>query len=249
MKTMPNDLLIARLQSHLALDESERNGLAGLPCQMRSMPGRNLALAGKLSENHVHMIIEGYACRYRDLADGRRQILSLLMPGDVIDLRQFVLGGMQPAVATLSVATLAAIPNASLFRLLEDHPRITTALWSTTLVEESISREWLVSIGKRSAIERMAHLLCETFLRLAAVGRTEGARFPLPLTQSELADALGLSTVHVNRTLQELRKSGQIAFQAGTVEIFDFNALAAQAMFSPDYLHLREMPLIGAVPA
>lgn len=243
------DLLVARLESHLPLDATERGGLLALPTQLRHLPGRSTALAGKLAENHVHVLEEGFACRYRDLPDGRRQILSLLVPGDIIDLRHFILGGVQPALAALSPVTVRAIPNANLFKLLESSPRTTRALWSTTLVEESISREWLVSIGKRSAIERVAHLLCEIYLRLAAVGRTDGARFPLPLTQSELADVLGLSTVHVNRTLQELRKSRLIAFQSGTVEIFSFDALADLALFSASYLHLREMNLPRPQPA
>lgn len=234
------DLLVARLESHHPLDQAERSGLLALPAQLRHISGRSAALAGKLVDNHVHVLENGFACRYRDLSDGRRQILSLLVPGDILDLRQFVLGGAQPVLIALSPLAVRAIPNASLFKLLESSPRITRALWSTTLVEESICREWLVSIGKRSAIERVAHLLCEIFLRLAAVSRTDGSRFPLPLTQSELADVLGLSTVHVNRTLQELRKSGLIAFQSGTVELFDFDALADLALFSPGYLHLRE---------
>lgn len=237
-----NDLLIARLQSHVALSDAERQGLAALPSQLRAVTARNQTLAGRFTDGHVHMIADGFACRYRDLPDGRRQILSLLLPGDLIDLRNFVLGGLQPAVATISPVSVLAIPNANLFRLLEEHPKITTALWSTTLVEESISREWLVSIGKRSAIERMAHLLCEIYLRMGAVGRNQGKQFPLPLTQSELADVLGLSTVHVNRTLQELRRTEQIAFQSGAVEIFDFDALAEQGIFSPGYLHLRQVP-------
>lgn len=239
MRSQPTELLTARLESHIALGEAETRALGALSGQLRTIPNRNVTLAGKLADGHVHMIAEGFACRYRDLNDGRRQILSLLLPGDIIDLRQFVLGGAQPAVVTLSPISLLSVANANLFAMLEHHPRVTTALWSTTLAEESISREWLVSIGKRSAIERMSHLLCETYLRLKAVGRTEAMRFPLPLTQSELADALGLSTVHVNRTLQELRKSGQIAFQAGTVEIFDFSSLAKLALFSPSYLHQR----------
>lgn len=242
-------LLVARLDSHIALEQAERNGLLALPAQLRNIQGRSASLAGKLAENHVHVLEEGFACRYRDLSDGRRQILSLLIPGDVIDLRQFVLGGTQPPVAALSPLSVRAIPNASLFKLLETSPRTTRALWSTTLVEESIAREWLVSIGKRSAIERVAHLLCEIYLRLAAVGRTDGPRFPLPLTQSELADVLGLSTVHVNRTLQELRKSRLIAFQSGTVELFDFDALAELALFTPTYLHLRDPRRPEAVPA
>lgn len=233
------ELLVARLQSHVPLDPADRTGLLGLPAHMHRLPGRNADLAGTLSSDHIHVIVDGFACRYRDLPDGRRQIISLLIPGDLIDLRRFVLGGQMSPLAALSPLGIVAIPDASLFALLETAPRITRALWSTTLIEESISREWLVSIGKRSAIERVAHLFCETYLRLAAVGHNDGYRFPLPLTQSELADALGLSTVHVNRTLQELRRLNLIAFHSGTVELFDFDALAQLGQFSAQYLHLR----------
>ena len=243
------ELLVARLESHMSLEPADRAGLLALPAQLRQFSTRNATLAAKLLDNHVHVIDDGFACRYRDLPDGRRQILSILVPGDVIDLRQFVLGGAQPLMAALSPLSMNAIPNGSLLKLLETSPRATRALWSTTLVEESISREWLVSIGKRSALERVAHLLCEIYLRLAAVGRNTGSRFPLPLTQSELADVLGLSTVHVNRTLQELRKSGLITFQSGMVELFDFDALATLGLFSPGYLHLRDPGKIKPVPA
>ncbi len=243
------ELFVARLESHMSLDPADRAGLMALPAQLRQFSGRNSSLSGKLTENHVHVLEDGFACRYRDLPDGRRQILSLLIPGDIIDLRQFVLGGAQPQLAALSPLSMSAIPNTNLLKLLETSPRATRALWSTTLVEESICREWLVSIGKRSALERVAHLLCEIYLRLAAVGRIEGPRFSLPLTQSELADVLGLSTVHVNRTLQELRKSELIAFQSGIVEMFDFDTLARLGLFSPSYLHLRRPSKPGSVPA
>ncbi|MAN76283.1 Crp/Fnr family transcriptional regulator [Pelagibacterium flavum] len=243
------ELLLARLESHMPLEPADRAGLLALPAQSRQFSARSSTLTGKLIDNHVHVIDEGFACRYRDLPDGRRQILSILVPGDIIDLRQFVLGGTQPLLAALSPLSMSAIPNEKLLKLLETSPRATRALWSTTLVEESISREWLVSIGKRSALERVAHLLCEVYLRLAAVARTTGPRFPLPLTQSELADVLGLSTVHVNRTLQELRKSGLITFQSGMVELFDFDALATLGLFSPGYLHLRDPGKIKPVPA
>jgi CRP-like cAMP-binding protein len=233
------ELLVARLESHMPLEPADRAGFLALPARLRKFSARNSTLAGKLHDNHVHVIEDGFACRYRDLPDGRRQIISILVPGDVVDLRQFVLGGAQPFLATLSPLSITAIPNDNLLKLLETSPRATRALWSTTLVEESISREWLVSIGKRSALERVAHLLCEIYHRLAAVGRTSERRFPLPLTQGELADVLGLSTVHVNRTLQQLRKSGLIAFQSGMVELFDFDALATLGLFSPGYLHLR----------
>ncbi len=235
-----SERLIARLDSLMALNDTERRGMRALPIQFRKVSGRNTLLADKLIDDHIHIIDEGYACRFRDLPDGRRQILSLLVPGDVIGLRGFVLGGLHPSITSLSALTLQAVPNVSLFSLLESHPKITRALWSTTLVDESISREWLVSIGKRSAVERVAHLLCELYLRLQAVALTDDNRFALPLTQTELADALGLSTVHVNRTLQDLRRNGFITFQSGTLEIHKFNDLAALGMFSANYLHIRD---------
>jgi CRP-like cAMP-binding protein len=131
----------------------------------------------------------------------------------------------------------------ALLEAIARHPRLGHALCWLALQEEMIAREWLVNVGQRTAIERLAHLLCEIFTRMELVGLTDGGRCELPLTQVDLADTLALSTVHVNRTLQELRRQGLVSLSSGLLEIHDFAALQSAAMFAPDYLHPgRERP-------
>lgn len=233
-------LLAKKLESHVMLNEPEIRALKSLPVQTRSLPPREEVPA---SGDTVRVIEDGMACRFSHLADGRRQILGFLVPGDVLDLRRFVFDG-PPAhpVTALSPLKLGAIPTEALLSAIEAYPKLTRALWSATLAEESICQEWLVSVGQRSAIERMAHLLCELAVRISAVGRAMGPSYPLPVTQTELADTLGLSTVHVNRTLQKLRQNGLISLQSGVVSILDFKKLANLGLFSPGYLCLRHLP-------
>ncbi|KMO12067.1 Crp/Fnr family transcriptional regulator [Methylobacterium platani] len=186
----------------------------------------------------VNLILGGWVCRYKQLADGSRQIMSFLLPGDLCDLNIFLLRRMDHALATLTPVTVAKISRDLLQQMLNADPRLTRALWWEVLVTAAIHREWLVNIGRRTARERVAHLLCEIYFRQEAVGRVRDARCELPITQVELADALGLSAVHVNRTLRELRVAGLIDWRDKTLAIPDPAALAAVARFDPDYLHL-----------
>ncbi|BCM85787.1 Crp/Fnr family transcriptional regulator [Methylobacterium indicum] len=186
----------------------------------------------------VNLILAGWVCRYKQLADGSRQIMSFLLPGDLCDLNIFLLRRMDHALGTLTPVTVAKISRDLLDRMLNADPRLTRALWWEVLVTAAIHREWLVNIGRRSALERLAHLLCEIFLRQRAVGRAQDGRCELPITQVELADALGLSAVHVNRTLRELRQAGLIDWRDKSLVLPDLDALTALARFDPDYLHL-----------
>ena len=186
----------------------------------------------------VNLILGGWVCRYKQLADGGRQIMSFLMPGDLCDLNIFLLRRMDHALGTLTPVAVAKISRDLLQTMLNADPRLTRALWWEVLVTAAIHREWLVNIGRRTALERVAHLLCEVYFRQAAVGRAKDGRCELPITQVELADALGLSAVHVNRTLRELRLSGLIDWRDKVLVIPDIDALTRTARFSPDYLHL-----------
>ncbi len=186
----------------------------------------------------VHVMLEGWACRYRILPDGRRQIMGHLVPGDICDLRMFILKQMDHTVSTISAARVAEVPSDTLLALTDAFPRISRALWWVSLVEEAISREWIVNNSQREAGERLAHLFCEIFLRLRAVGLTNGQSCDVPLTQAELAETTGLSTVHVNRTLQDLRAAGLIILKGKHLTIPDLAALKAAALFNPNYLHL-----------
>ncbi len=172
--------------------------------------------------------------------------MALLVPGDLCDLHAAILGAMDHGIATLSPCTVAAIPRATVEDLTTNHPRINRALWWSTLVDEATLREWLVNMGQRPADRQLAHLLCELRVRLDTVGLVaEGGSYELPLTQEELADVLGLSPVHVNRVLQQLRGDGLIATRGKTLTIRDVARLEAFAGFDPNYLHLMPGPGSG----
>lgn len=184
----------------------------------------------------AHVLLDGYTYRYRLLNDGRRQITALLVPGDVCDLEAVMRGRADYGVATLTRCTLGEIPAEMVADPTRLGPEMSQALWRRLLRDEAVSREWLVSVGRRSALERVAHILCELRVRLEAVGLANGPELEVGFTQLELADVLGLSAVHINRTLQELRRTGLIQLSGGTLSILDVPVLEAVAGFDPTYL-------------
>jgi CRP-like cAMP-binding protein len=229
--------LLQRLASLAPLSAEESRALesAAGPARLHRAH-EDLAREGE-SPAHVGLLVSGFAYRCRVLPDGRRQIVSYLIPGDLCDARHLLLPVATHTVCTLSAVNVAPFGRETLLGLIERYPRIGQALCCLALVEELIAREWLVNVGQRTAIERLAHLLCEIFTRMQAVGLADRGRCELPLTQVELADSLALSTVHVNRTLQELRRQGLVSLSGGMLEIHDFEALQAIALFTPNYLH------------
>ena len=201
-------------------------------------PRRDLIREGD-SPRSVYLILEGWACRYKTLPDGRRQIVAFLIPGDIFDLNIYILKEMDHSIAAVTALKVVEMGREDVESVLRDHPRVTQALWWDGLVEASIQREWTLNVGQRTALERVSHLLCEMFLRLQVVGMTDGNSCDFPLTQVDLADATGLTAVHVNRTLQELRKQGLIELQSRTLTIPDMNALQDAGLFNRNYLHLE----------
>ena len=173
------------------------------------------------------------------LADGKRQIMAYLVPGDFCDLHVFILKEMDHSIATLSRCSVVKIPRQRILELTE-RPAIARAFWWAALVDEATLREWLVNIGARPAEQRVAHLLCELLVRLRVVGLADGGRYELPLTQKELGDTTGLSNVHVNRVLRRLRGEGLITFKDKHLVILDVERLKAFSGFTPNYLHLAE---------
>ena len=188
----------------------------------------------------VNLILGGWVCRYKQLADGGRQIMSFLMPGDLCDLNIFILKEMDHNVGAITAVTAAELGRDALERLTEEHPRITQALWWNELVTVAVQREWTLNVGQRSAYERIAHLMCEMFLRLRTVGLTRDESCDFPITQTDIGDATGLTSVHVNRTLKELRGEGLIELKGRRLTILDFPALRRAAMFNDNYLHLDQ---------
>ena len=188
--------------------------------------------------NKVHVLVAGIACRYKLVEGGRRQIVSFLVPGDVCDIIGGLRGTMDHSVLCLSDAKVAVIAKDALRDLLDDHPKVMLALLRLSLLEESISREWLANMGRRSPDKRIAHLLCEMLARLETVGLADENRFAFPITQADLGDTVGLSTVHVNRTLQDLKEQKLIATKRGLFEVVDLARLRRFCDFDSGYLAL-----------
>jgi len=216
-------------------DLDHLNHLASFPSRMRS--GRDIIREGERPEN-VILLLTGWAYRYKVLADGRRQIVAHLLPGDLCDTHVFILGRMDHSIGLLSDATVAAISRETIIEVTERAPTIARALWWSTLVDEAVLRHWLINIGQRDAYDRTAHLFCELWERAAQVGLVNGNAFDLPLTQEQLGDSLGLTAVHTNRVLQRMRGEGLITFQGKRLAILDMEGMRGAAAFDPSYLHL-----------
>ncbi|GJE34081.1 hypothetical protein LDDCCGHA_4285 [Methylobacterium oxalidis] len=231
--------LIRKLEQFTRLSASNRQAVVNTATQkVRFLGAHQDIISEGDAPEHVNLILEGWAYRYKQLEDGRRQIISFFLPGDLCDPHVFVLREMDHAIGTITPVRLAEIHRDQMLRLTDEHPRITQALWWETLVTAAIQREWTVNLGQRTGLERIGHLLCELFIRLRGVGLTEGDSCLLPVTQVELGDATGLSNVHVNRVLQELRASGLIVLRGKRLSIPDLRALQAVAQFNVNYLHL-----------
>ena len=228
--------LALRLERYAPLRTEDKQALENEASSIRRfMPSDNLARQGAPVER-IFVIVEGFACRYKLLSDGRRQIIAYMLPGDLCDTRTFSLPFMDHSIVALSNVQAIAL-TAEAAQRLESLPGLAQVLARSSLVHHSIAREWLVSIGHRTAFERLSHLLCELFERLHAVGLVHGYACEIPLTQTEIADTLGLSAVHVNRTLMELRRAGLVSFQSKQLVIHDYPKLKNAAGFDPRYLY------------
>jgi CRP-like cAMP-binding protein len=187
----------------------------------------------------VQLVVAGWACRYKQLEDGRRQVVSFFLPGDICDLNVFILREMDHSIGSITDVAIADLSRDFFEEISAGYPRIVTALWWESLVDAAIQREWTLNLGQRTALERMAHLLCEMFFRLRLAGLTNGDSCDFPLTQADLADASGLSKVHVNRTLQELRSANLIVLKGRTLVVPDLRRLMDAGLFNANYLHME----------
>src|ERR1700712_705904 len=211
--------LIRKLAVAGRLSANDRATLERVSLSTRQIGARqDLTVEGDRPES-VHLVLDGFACRYKVLRDGRRHIMALMVPGDFCDLHVAVLGEMDHSIATMSPCTMVEIPRATILDLTENHPRIARALWWATLVDEAILREWLVNIALREASERLSHFFCELLMRLRTVGAADEDAYAFPLTQVDLADLLGLTSVHVNRTIKWLRAEGLIVLKHRRLQI------------------------------
>jgi CRP-like cAMP-binding protein len=235
--------LLAKLTLWSELTPDEESDLARSFGEPRRAAAGDEIVAHGSTPTVSTLVLEGFAARVTLLPEGGRQITALHIPGDFVDLHSLLLTPMDHSVVTLSPCTLTAVPHRRLRALAEAHPRLGRLLWLNTLVDGAIHRQWLAAMGRMAAAGHLAHLLCEQFLRLQAVGLTRDQTFPFPLTQVALADVLGLSSVHVNRTVQELRSDKVVSWTGGEIEILDWERLVRIAEFDPTYLYLRKMPV------
>lgn len=189
-----------------------------------------------------NILLDGLLCRYKDLGNGERQITQLHVPGDFVDLHSFSLKRLDHNIMTLVPSRIALVPHERLLLITEHYPHLARLLWFMTTLDAAIHREWQLSLGRRTAMARIAHLMCELQARLAIVGLTDGDRYRLPITQVDLAECLGLTSIHVNRTLLDLRTRGLAMFREKVVTIEDHAALCRLAEFNPDYLYIEKRP-------
>jgi CRP-like cAMP-binding protein len=229
-------LLASRLQRLADLSDGEVRALSEAATVTRvHEPNEMICEEGALS-SHLHILVSGLCHRHKPLPDGSRQITAILLPGDILDLSGFACGRLDHSVAALTRAHTMLLPAAQLRSLIERYPRLGQALWADMARELAIAEQWMVGLGRRTSYSRMAHLLCELYARLELVGIARDHRCALPFTQAELADALGLSCVHLNRTLQQLRHDDLISLKNGHLVIKDWQGLVAAGGFSPIYL-------------
>jgi CRP-like cAMP-binding protein len=233
-------LLIRKLNALGGLSPAEEDALLRIIGPRRAVnAGADLVEDGS-SPAFSTVLLEGFACRYKLLREGRRQILAFQIPGDVVDIYSYVVAKMDHGVSALTRCIVAPIAHKEIRNTLERFPNLAHLLWRDSLVDGSIVRTWLTGIGRRTAASRTAHLLCELHHRLKAVGLVTEAKFQLPVTQGDIADALGLSAVHVNRTLQKLRTQKLISMIGQSVTIIDGSGLGSVAGFDATYLHFRK---------
>ncbi|MBR0783113.1 Crp/Fnr family transcriptional regulator [Bradyrhizobium iriomotense] len=206
---------------------------------LRAGPGEDLIAEGDPVDS-VRLVLSGWLFRHKTLEDGRRQIVNFILPGETCDAHAYLLSTMDHSITTATPVAYAEIKRARFEQLMVANRTLAEAFMCETLLNSAIQREWVINLGRRAAFERVAHLFCEIFERLRPVGLVDGNSCALPVTQTDLADATGLSVVHLNRTIQELRASGLIVLKDRTLTIGDLDALKNAAMYSPNYLRLYQ---------
>lgn len=231
--------LSRKLKNFVPLTTADRDMLAEVLEPSRMVEPRADIVEEGEAPRGVNVVMSGWACRYRQFEDGRRQIISILLPGDCCDPHIFLLDRRDHAIGALTPVAIARISGTAMIEMKSRNPALDLAFHREEMASAAIQREWTVSLGRRSGVERLAHLFCELHARLAAVGLADGTSCPMPLTQPDLADALGQTTVHINRTLQDVRAARLLSLKSRRLTLLDPEGLRRLAKFDPSYLHLR----------
>jgi CRP-like cAMP-binding protein len=248
---MPNDQpaperstlepLVRKLEYRIKLHPDDRAAILALPHVVRMMEQNHYLVREFDRATHSCVMLSGYSIRHKIVAGGARQIVSIHMKGELVDLQNSLLGVADHSVQMLTSGKVAMIPIDAMHRLIAERIGVARAMWTDTLVDGSIFREWIANVGRRDARTRIAHVLCEFALRLKLAGLGEQTNYEMPMTQEQLADATGLTAVHVNRTLKSLEADGLIErVHPRAITIGDWRKLADTGDFNSGYLHLRE---------
>ena len=241
---MPDAMLssnpaVRRFRSFARLSDVERVLLEEVSRPTRKLEARNALIQEGDHLSGAFVVLEGLACRYKQRGSGRRQIMALLIPGDMVAFDTSLQSRMDHSIETLSACHIAWVMPEMVSRLYQ-HPGLARGLRMSAWVNETTLHAWLMNLGARTALERLAHLFCELYIRHYVVGQTQGQSYDLPLTQADLADITGLSHVHLNRSLQELRHRELIDLRNRRVTIRDWQGLKALAEFEGTYLYMEE---------
>jgi CRP-like cAMP-binding protein len=231
--------LIRKLESVFRLSGPERTAIDNLPMQVANLRADQDIVREGDRPSRCFVVLEGFVCAFKVTAEGKRQILAFYVPGDTPDTQSLHLRVLDFSLGTITPCKVGFIQHESLRDLCDRFPRLASAFWRDTLIDAAIFREWVLNIGRRQAYARMAHVFCEILTRLRAVGLADDHVCEFPITQVELADATGLSGVHANRIVQELRADGLIELQGGRLKVLDWERLKDAGEFDPAYLHLQ----------
>jgi len=230
---------LAKLRARDTISPEEEQVICASLGEVRTLPAHDTCIRAGQRLQASTLLLDGLMCRYKDLPGGERQITELHVAGDFLDLHSFSLKQLDHNVMTLTPCRVVLVPHARLKEITETQPHLARVYWFLTALDAAIHREWELSLGRRTAIQRIAHLICELHIRLGLIGQADETGFALPLTQADLSDCAGLTPVHVNRTLRELRERGLMEFRGRRVSITDLAGLRALAEFDDAYLYLR----------
>lgn len=236
--TVQIDLFIRKLRARHDLSRDEEAALRGMQWSSRRFERNQVIVRSGEELDHSMLLLSGFALRCKFTADGARQIVEINLAGDFIDLHGFILKRLEHEISAASRCEIGTVPHSELKRVTEQFPRLSRVLWFQTLVDAAIHREWMLVLGKKRGRARVAQFFCEMHKRQKIVGLTGDAGYGLPFSQHELADITGMTPVHLNRCLKELRDAGLVTFRNAKVELHDIPGLAREAQFDPAYLHL-----------
>lgn len=237
------DLLVRALSGYLRMTDEEVAALQELSRgKVRSFRGRRDIMREGEHPQAPYLVRSGWLCRYKALADGRRQIIAILLPGDIFDLNQDLIGELDHSIATITPAQLIELNPQRVRQVIAKFPRLIEAFYWREMVNNAVLREWVLNVGQRRGLQRIAHLICELYWRLDKLGLANDNSIRFPITQGDLADATGLTPVHVNRMMKQLRDSGMIRLRSRKLALPNLFALQDEAAFNDNYLHLGHKP-------